>query len=101
MSPGRLSSAVMLSTGGMTKRLDRMQAAGLIRRSPDPADRRGLLVGLTPRGRRVIDAAVSAHVANEAQLLAGLSAREQAQLERLLRKLDASIAAATAAPRAA
>ena len=47
LSPGRLSSAVMLSTGGMTKRLDRMEAAGLIRRTPDPADRRGLLVGLT------------------------------------------------------
>jgi len=101
LSPGRLSSAVMLSTGGMTKRLDRMEAAGLIRRAPDPADRRALLVGLTPRGRRVIDAAVTAHVANERRMLAGLSARDQAQLERLLRKLDASITAATATARAA
>ena len=95
LSPGRLSAAVMLSTGGMTKRLDRMEEAGLLQRSPDPGDRRGVLVGLTARGRRVVDAAVDAHVANEARLLVGLSAAERTQLERLLRRLDASIAGAT------
>jgi DNA-binding MarR family transcriptional regulator len=101
LSPGRLSAAVMLSTGGMTKRLDRMEAAGLLERSADPDDRRGVLVGLTARGRRAVDAAVEAHIANEARMLAGLSARDQAQLERLLRKLDASIAAATGSSAAA
>ena len=94
LSPGRLSAAVMLSTGGMTKRLDRMAEAGLLERSPDPGDRRGVLVGLTARGRRVVDAAVDAHLANEARLLAGLTAGERTQLERLLRRLDASIAGA-------
>ena len=92
LSPGRLSAAVMLSTGGMTKRLDRMEEGGLLERSPDPGDRRGVLVGLTARGRRVVDAAVDAHVANEERLLAGLGTAERTQLERLLRRLDASIA---------
>lgn len=97
LTPGQLAAAVMLSTGGMTKRLDRLEAAGLVERSPDPRDRRGLLVGLTARGLRVVDAAVGAHVANEERLLAGLTAAECARLERLLAKLDASI---RAAPRA-
>ena len=96
LSPGRLSSAVMLSTGGMTKRLDRMEQAGLLTRSPDPDDRRGILVGLTARGRRAVDAAVEAHIANEARLLGALTTTERAQLQRLLRSLNASISAATA-----
>ncbi len=83
----------MLSTGGMTKRLDRMEAAGLLERSPDPDDRRGLLVALTPKGLRTVDAAVAAHIANEERLLRGLSGAERERLERLLVKLDASIRA--------
>ena len=94
LTPGALASAVMLSTGGMTKRLDQMEAAGLLTRSPDPSDRRGLLIGLTPKGRRVVDRAVEAHVANEERLLSGLSPGERRRLDLLLRKLDASVAAA-------
>lgn len=70
MSPGELASAVMLSSGGMTKRLDRMEAEGLIARRPDPDDRRGLLIELTASGRRRIDRAIEAHLANEERLLA-------------------------------
>ncbi len=91
LTPGRLSRSVMLSSGGMTKRLDRMEAAGLLQRLPDPDDRRGVLVGLTSKGRRLVDRAVEAHLANEERLLAGLSGTERAQLEQLLAKLDASI----------
>jgi DNA-binding MarR family transcriptional regulator len=87
LSPTALSQALMLTSGGMTKRLDRMEAEGLIRRLADPHDRRAMLVELTPTGREVVDAAVADHIANEERLLAGLSPAERRTLERLLRKL--------------
>lgn len=93
VTPGKLAASVMLSTGGMTKRLDRMESAGLLERRPDPGDRRGLLITLTAKGRRVVDSAVEAHIRNEERLLRGLTAGERARLERLLRKLDTSIEA--------
>lgn len=93
LTPGALAKAVMLSTGGMTKRLDQLEAAGLVTRSPDPRDRRGLLIGLTAKGRRRVDRALEAHLANEERLLAGLSAAERGRLDALLRKLEASVAA--------
>jgi DNA-binding MarR family transcriptional regulator len=94
LTPGALAGAVMLSTGGMTKRLDQMEGAGLLTRSPDPSDRRGLLIGLTAKGRRTVDAAVEAHVENEERLLGALSAADRRRLDLLLRRLEASIAAA-------
>jgi len=87
LNPTQLSQATMLSSAGMTKRLDRMAAAGLVERHPDPTDRRGTLVRLTPRGRRTIDAALPLHVANEARLLAGLTKQDRRSLDALLRKL--------------
>lgn len=87
LNPTQLMHATMLSSAGMTKRLDRMAAAGLVERHPDPADRRGTLVRLTPRGRRTIDAALPVHVANEEELLAALSRAERRSLNALLRKL--------------
>ncbi len=96
LSAGRLSAAVMLSTGGMTKRLDRMADAGLLRRSADPEDRRGVLVALTARGLKLVDHAVAEHVAGEAALLGGLTAGDRTRLGQLLIKLDHSIRTATA-----
>jgi DNA-binding MarR family transcriptional regulator len=87
LNPTQLMQATMLSSAGMTKRLDRMAAAGLVERHPDPSDRRGTLVRLTPRGRKTIDAALPVHVANEAQLLAALSQDERRSLDALLRRL--------------
>lgn len=87
LNPTQLMRATMLSSGGMTKRLDRLAEAGLVERRPDPADRRGTRVRLTPLGRQTIDAALETHAANEEQLLAGLTARERRTLEALLRKL--------------
>jgi DNA-binding MarR family transcriptional regulator len=87
LSPTQLMRATMLSSAGMTKRLDRMAAAGLLERQPDPSDRRGTLVRLTSRGRKTIDAALPVHVANEAKLLAPLSGRDRRSLDALLRKL--------------
>ena len=87
MSATELARWVLLSSGGMTNRLDRMEEAGLVRRRPDPADRRGVLVELTPRGGRVIDAAIDAHLALYEQLVSGaLSKTEQSTFVELMRK---------------
>ena len=63
----------MLSSGGMTKRLDRLADAGLVERTPDPNDRRGTLVRLTGRGKAMIDTLLPIHLTNEQRLLASLS----------------------------
>jgi DNA-binding MarR family transcriptional regulator len=87
LRPTDLTNAMMLTSSGTTKRLDRLEAAGLIAREPDPADRRGTLISLTEAGRARIDAVTDAHMANEASLLSALSAEEREQLAALLRKL--------------
>jgi DNA-binding MarR family transcriptional regulator len=71
----------------MTGRLDRMEDAGLLRRCPDPEDRRGVLIELTPRGRTVIDAAIDAHLVLYEQLTgAALTKAEQQKFIELTRK---------------
>jgi len=87
MNPTALFSALILSSGAMTNRLDRLEAMGLIRRLPDPNDRRGRLVELTAKGRRLVDAALVDHLANEERLLAALGPSERRRLAELLRKL--------------
>jgi DNA-binding MarR family transcriptional regulator len=87
MNPTKLFNAVILSSGAMTNRLDGLEEMGLVERLPDPADRRGRLVGLTDKGRELVDTAVSDHLENEARLLTGLDADEQEQLAGLLRKM--------------
>jgi DNA-binding MarR family transcriptional regulator len=82
-----LTDALMLTSSGTTKRLDRLERAGLIARSADPDDRRGVLIALTDDGRERIDATTADHLANERRLLAGLTAEEQDQLAGLLRRL--------------
>ena len=94
LNPKALMEAVMLSSGGMTKRLDNMERAGLIERRPDPADRRGTLVRLTAAGKRAVDRAVALHVANEERLLASLGHDEIPVLDGLLRRLLAGLEAA-------
>ncbi len=87
LKPTEVYSELVLSSGALTNRLNRLEAAGLIQRRPDPGDRRGTLVGLTREGMRVCDAAHLDHLANEERLLAGLTAAERERLTRLLRKL--------------
>jgi DNA-binding MarR family transcriptional regulator len=87
LNPGALLQTVMLTSGGMTKRLDRMVDAGLIERRPDPDDRRGTRVRLTRKGKTVADRALAVHAANEAELLGGLSRAERREFDRLLRKV--------------
>ncbi|MFF9770005.1 MarR family winged helix-turn-helix transcriptional regulator [Streptomyces sp. NPDC014636] len=87
LSPRQLSAALMLTTGGMTGRLDKLERAGLLRRSPDPHDRRGLQVTLTEEGLRLIDEAVAAGLAEESAALTALNAEQADQLAGLLREL--------------
>ncbi len=87
LSPGALAASMMLSTGGTTARLDRLEKAGLVQRSPDPDDRRGVLVRLTDEGRALIDKAVAAGLARQQELLAQLPAAKQQQLSALLREV--------------
>ncbi|HEX8854168.1 MAG TPA: MarR family transcriptional regulator [Thermoleophilaceae bacterium] len=91
LNPKALMESVMLSSGGMTKRLDNLERAGLVERRPDPADRRGTLVRLTPSGRRAVDRAVELHIANEDALLDSLDDDELGALDDLLRKLVAAL----------
>jgi DNA-binding MarR family transcriptional regulator len=88
LRPTDLTNASMLTSSGTTKRLDRLEQAGLIERSPDPEDRRGTLITLTDAGRELIDTLTAAHLANERRILAALSADEQRRLADLLRKLQ-------------
>lgn len=91
LSPTRLYEATMISSGGMTSRLDRLERAGLVERLPDPDDRRGKLIALTERGLSVINDTIGRHVANEEQLLKALTKNEQQQLSDLLEKLIAGL----------
>lgn len=93
LAPRELAEAAMLTSSGTTKRLDRLESAGLIARAPDPDDRRGVLIELTAAGRRLIDAAYPEHMANEDRLLAPLTRSERNQLAMLLKKLLAGLEA--------
>ena len=87
LRPSEFTGALMLTSSGTTKRLDRLEQAGLVARTPDPHDRRGTLITLTAAGRELVDAASEAHLANEHRLLAPLSDAERHRLADLLRKL--------------
>ena len=94
MSAGDLSRMLLLSTGALTNRVDRLEKAGLVRRRPDPKDRRGVLIELTPKGIELIDETVIAQSSREAATLSVLTAKERAQLNQLLRKVLVSLEAA-------
>jgi DNA-binding MarR family transcriptional regulator len=98
LTPGELSRSTMVTSGGMTKRLDRLEARRLIRREPDPSDRRGKLIALTPKGRDLVDHAVEAHLENEERLLSGLPATKLSELTKLLRELLLSLDPSGSAP---
>lgn len=87
LSPGRLLRATLVTSGTMTNRIDRLEAAGLVRRLPDPTDKRGVQVRLTDKGRARVDAAFADLLAREHDILAGLSPAERDTLAGLLRTL--------------
>jgi DNA-binding MarR family transcriptional regulator len=90
-SAGKLAADLRLSSGAMTNRLDRLEAAGLIRRLPDPNDRRGTIVEPTELGNTMWDKTVGAAARRETGYTAGLSNTEKEQLHDLLRKLMGAI----------
>jgi DNA-binding MarR family transcriptional regulator len=89
LSPGQLLAQTLVTSGTMTNRVDRLESGGLVQRLPDPADRRGVHVRLTPRGKERVDAALADLLARERELLASLTGAEQQELSTLLRALVA------------
>ena len=87
LRPSDFAGQLMLTSSGTTKRLDRLEQAGLITRAPDPDDRRGTLITLTAAGHELIDAVTEAHLDNERELLGALADDEQHLLADLLRTL--------------
>ena len=86
-TPGRLAARMELSSGAMTNRLDRLEEADLIRRLPDPEDRRSVVVELTDHGRETIQKAIGVQAQKEALVAAALNPREKSQINALLRKI--------------
>jgi DNA-binding MarR family transcriptional regulator len=85
--PSQLAAALMMSRAGMTSRLDRLEGAGLVQRSLDPADRRSFRITLTEKGRQVIDATLTEHAANLARLASHLTPEDATTLTRILRTM--------------
>lgn len=87
LTPRALLRATLVTSGTMTNRIDRLAARDLVRREPDPRDRRGVLVTLTEQGQEVVDAALADLLDSERKLLASLNADQRGQLASLLRTL--------------
>ena len=92
LSPGRLLRETLVTSGTMTNRVDRLAGRNLVERLPDPRDRRGVLVRLTPEGKAAVDGAFGALLEAEAELIAALPAGDQTRLAALLRTLLAPFA---------
>jgi DNA-binding MarR family transcriptional regulator len=99
LTPTELSTALILTSGGMTKRLNALEGRGLIRREPDPNDGRSTTVSLTREGKRLIEAILPEHVANEGRLLSELSTKRRAELAGLLETLATSLGDESDSPR--
>jgi DNA-binding MarR family transcriptional regulator len=91
LSPTQLFKGLMLSSAGITSRLDRLERRGYVKRTADPSDRRGVLVELTDAGRKALEQAVGADAAREHDMLAALTRQERRELVALLKKLLASL----------
>jgi len=93
LTAGELLDALMITSGAVTNRIDRLEQRGFVRRSKSRDDRRVVRIRLTPAGRAAVDATIGDHLANEAGILRGLTPAEARQLERLLRKVQAELPA--------
>ena len=98
LSPSRLSDRLRLSSGAMTNRLDRLESQGLVARSADPSDRRGVVIELTDKGNEIYNSAIERQIAKENDLCSPLTADERKQLSDLLRKLTLEIESAPGFP---
>jgi DNA-binding MarR family transcriptional regulator len=93
LTPTALYQGLLLSSGAMTNRIDRLEEAGLVRRIPDADDRRRTRVALTDRGRATIDEAMDTHLRGLQDLLGFLSPADRSALEDLLRTVLAHLEA--------
>jgi DNA-binding MarR family transcriptional regulator len=91
MNPTALYRESLLSSGAITNRIDRVEAQGLVKRLPDPNDRRGTIVRLTQKGRSLADRAIKLHFEALAVSLSALDKAERAQLSALLGTLSLSV----------
>lgn len=91
LSPGVLVQQTLVTSGTMTNRVDRLERRGLVRRLPDPRDRRGVLVQLTPSGRALVDAAMADLLEHERELLARMPGRDRERLAGALRALLSAV----------
>ncbi len=91
LTPTRLGRGLLLSSAGITSRLDRLERRELVVRLPDPDDRRGVLIELTDKGAELVDAAIRANTESEAELLADFNARDAETFARLLRRLSSAL----------
>ncbi|GAA3048772.1 MarR family transcriptional regulator [Kitasatospora albolonga] len=87
LTPAELMRSMMVTSGAVTQRLDRLQERGLIRRTPSPTDGRVVLVALTEAGLTLVDETLPDHLATEQRLLAPLPTADRDQLATLLRTL--------------
>lgn len=87
LTPGALMTDLLVSSGTMTNRIDRLESKGLVSRSPSPLDRRAVLVQLTTEGRQRVDAAMAALLTKEEELLGDLAPEQRVELATLLRQL--------------
>ncbi|MFI7658474.1 MarR family winged helix-turn-helix transcriptional regulator [Micromonospora parva] len=101
LTPGQLSQRMLVTTGAVTKRVDRLIARGLVSRAVSTADARGRVVGLTPAGVALTDRLIEEHLANEAAILRGLTDSDRKVLERLLAAIDRNLASQDRGPEGA
>jgi DNA-binding MarR family transcriptional regulator len=94
MTAGELATSSLVTTGGITLRIDRLEEAGMVERIRLRDDRRVVYAQLTADGLKLVDEVSQVHFENERVMLDGLTATDQKQLAGLLRKLERSIAAA-------
>ncbi|CCG41392.1 MarR family winged helix-turn-helix transcriptional regulator [Magnetospirillum molischianum] len=87
LTPTALYEAAMISSGGMTARIDRLEKAGLIERRKHPTDRRGTLVALTEKGKTAIDDILPEHIENELNILRHITQEETIELNKILKKM--------------
>lgn len=85
LTPGQLHQSMMLTSGAMTSRLDKLEQKGFICRSHSTEDRRAVNVRLTVEGKAKVEAALPAHMATQQQLLKGISAKDRQRLAALLK----------------
>ncbi len=91
LTPGALLRQTMVTSGTMTNRVDQLVKRGLVERSPDPTDRRGVLVHLTTTGKRAVDGAFESLLASERALLSDLAEDDRGHLAALLKQLMAPL----------